>query len=98
MGGKQRRRERNGADNIQVGKVCGGERRGCLMCPRSHLGTLSNITASLFPTSGSTGDGVAPRCNANDVRGGQVWGSNWVGPEMPTPQKLLGQVSAHHDC
>lgn len=52
--------------------VSGG--RGCLMCPMSHLGALSNITAS-----GSTGDGAAPRCNANDVKLG-------MGQRCPLPR------------
>lgn len=44
------------------------------------------------------GWGAAPRCQASDVRGGQIWGSKWQGAEVPTPQQLLGQVSAHHEC
>lgn len=70
------------------------------MCPRSHLGTLSNIQCLPVPDLWvyGGGQGAAPRCNASDGRGGQVWGSKWQGAEMPAPQQLREQVSACHEC
>lgn len=50
------------------------------MCPRSHLGALSNIQCLPVPglwVYGMRGH-ATPMCNASDVRDGQVWGSKWA--------------------
>lgn len=63
----------------------------------SHLGTLSDIYCLLSLTSGSLGRGEAePGCNTSDIRGDQVWGSEWVRGRDTHSQQLLEQVSARH--
>lgn len=69
------------------------------MCPRPHLGTLSDIHCPPIPDLWVFGEGGAePGCNTSDIRGSQVWGSKWARGREAHSQQPLDQASARHGC
>lgn len=63
------------------------------MCPRPHLGTLSDIHCRPVPDLWVFGEGGAePGCNTSDIRGSQVWGSRWARGREAHSQQPLDQA------